>query len=581
MPNWNLSDILEKKSPQEIINNIKRDVEKFKNYRSVLDSADDMLVLEIIDLKEKITYQMMQVEGYYSLIFYANTKDSDAISNLTMLKQLNTELSNEMMFFALWIMNVDEKKYSIIIGSEKLKKYKQYLKKVRILKPHTLTEENERIINIKNISSGSFFDIYEIMTNGFTFKFQGRDSLLEDVTKNYRSNNPALRQKAYETVLSKYKERSSELAEIYKNIVLDWDNEDMQLRKYAKPISSRNLSNEIADKTVDILLKVIRKNISIFQEYFKLKYKIIGKTRNTKKYEYSRYHLYAPYNVKLPKYDYETSKKMVLEMFKSFDARMHTAAKSIIDAKHIDTHPRKNKRGGAFCSNITNKHLPYIMLNHTDELGDVFTLAHELGHGIHDVLSQEQPNLLQHPSLPMCETASIFSEMLLTQKMFSEIKNVDQKKYLLMRKIDDEYASIVRQAYFVLFEIYAHDNISKGIKKEDLDEYYYSLLKEQFGDMKIPEFFKYEWNYIPHIHEYPFYCYAYAFGNLLVLSLYNIYLNEGEQFKEKYVKMLRYGGSKSPFEILEEIGININTEEFWQQGFDIIRKQVDELKKLL
>ncbi len=578
---WNLKDIIGKENSNTIINTIKSDVEKFKRYKENLNLLDENRLLELLLLKEKITENMMRVESYYSLRFYENTKDNEATAKLSMLKQLGTELGNETMFFSLWLMKLDDKRANALIDSKKVEKFRHYLERIRALKDHTLSEDIERIINLKNIASSGFFDIYEHITSGFEYDFDGKKISEEELKVKCRDQDAKTRERAYRILLEKYASHKSELSEIYRNIVLDWYNEDVIIRKYSKSISSRNLSNDLDDKTIEVLLNVVRKNNKMFQEYFKLKHSMINKTlKKDRQFRFSRYHLYAPYNMKLKKYDYEYSKRYVLDTFRQFDKRFYDAAKSTFDAKHVHSHPQKNKRGGAFCYLITNKHMPYILLNHTDDLRDMFTLAHEFGHGIHDVLSMDQPNLIQHAPLPMCETASIFSEMILADRILKESKNNEEKKYILMNLLDNQYASITRQAYFVIFEMFAHDNIIKGIQLENLDKEYLELLKEQFGTMEVPEPFKNEWNYIPHIHETPFYCYAYAFGNLLVLSLYDMYRKEGRNFIDKYVNILASGGSKSPKELLAGIGIDMASEQFWQRGFDIIKEEINQLKKL-
>lgn len=580
---WNLNELVNKK-PEKILEEIKKDVESFTRYKlSIHKNNKEIidLVFKIILLKEKMYEKLMLLNGYYSLRFYENTKDEEASAKISMLKQLGTEINNKTLFFSHWIMKLDEKTYKNIINTEKLKSFKHYFEKTRSLKKHTLSEDKEQIINLKNIASSGFFDIYEHITSSFMFDFEGKKITEEELKAKCRSPDPKVREKAYILLLSKYESHKSELTEIYRNIVLDWYNEDIIIRKYKRPISSRNISNDLKDKTIDSLINVIKKNNHVFQEYFKVKYEIINnKLPKNKRYEFSRFHLYAPYVFKSKKYIYEFSKNYVLQTFKDFDKRFYDAAKAIFDNKHIHSHPQKNKRSGAFCSLITNKHLPYIMLNHTDDIRDMFTMAHELGHGIHDVLSMNQPNLLQHAPLPLCETASIFSEMILADDILKKSENTEEKKYVLMNLLDNQYASITRQAYFVIFEIYAHDNMHRGITIKDLDNTYLKLLKEQFGNMKIPEIFKNEWNYIPHIHEYPFYCYSYAFGNLMVLSLYEIYRREGKKFIDKYVNILSKGGSQNPEEMFLEIGIDITSEDFWQRGFEIIKEEIKKLKNM-
>jgi oligoendopeptidase F len=211
----------------------------------------------------------------------------------------------------------------------------------------------------------------------------------------------------------------------------------------------------------------------------------------------------------------------------------------------------------------------------------MFTIIHELGHGIHDLFAGEkQQDLERHASVTICETASIFSEMLMSDRMLHESADNEEKKSILIQFLDNQYASINRQAYFVIFEKYAHEQIQKGVTKEVLDEYYYKMLREQFGSMEVPEIFRHEWNYIPHIYESPFYCYSYAWGNLFVLSLYDMYKKDGKKFIDRYIELLSAGGSDSPANLMRKLGADPESEEFWQRGFNIIKEEVEELKKL-
>ncbi|MBW2999013.1 ImmA/IrrE family metallo-endopeptidase, partial [Candidatus Woesearchaeota archaeon] len=268
--------------------------------------------------------------------------------------------------------------------------------------------------------------------------------------------------------------------------------------------------------------------------------------------------------------------------YKDFSKEAHNYAKEIFDLKHVHSEVKSGKLSGAFCYTVTKDISPYIMLNHTDKLRDLFTMMHEFGHGIHGRAARSQTHFTFHSSLPLAETASIFGETLLEKKMFDKISN-SEKLSLLLKSLDDKYASISRQAYFVLFEIEAHELIKKGATVQDLNNLYYKNLKEQFGNsIIIPEKFKHEWKYIPHIYHSPFYCYAYVFGNLLGLALYGIYQEEGDKFVENYMNVLKAGGSDSAYNILKKhLNINIKKEEFWQKAFDLIKEEVDELERLV
>jgi len=207
-------------------------------------------------------------------------------------------------------------------------------------------------------------------------------------------------------------------------------------------------------------------------------------------------------------------------------------------------------------------------------------MVHETGHAIHSIFSAKQIESLAHAKIPLAETASTFSEVLLIHDLINNAKNKEDKKGLLIKSLDSHYVSISRQTYFVIFEMWAHDKIKEGVTKKEMDEFYHSLLKEQFGDMEIPEIFDHEWNYIPHIHHTPFYCYGYSWGYLLVLSLYAMYKEQGQKFVEKYIEFLSAGSNGSIPDIMKIVGADSKSEAFWQKGFDIVKQEMDELKRI-
>ncbi len=578
---WNIDDLLNGKKADVILDEVKLLVREFaKNKNKLTNDVSSKEVLLFILLKEDIYSKFSKVSAFYSLKFNENTSDEEALAKLSYLNQLGSELENELMFFNIWFMDLDEHRARKIIESSDLKVYKGYLESVRLAKKHTLKEDIEKILSLKNVTGGgAFAGIYEVFTGGFTFEFDGKELTQEELTAKYKSMAPEERKKAYDVVYGKFSDNSVVLAEMYKNIVLDSYNELVKIRNYDSPISARNLSNRVSDKSVSALLNVVRKNVALFRDFFRLKHELLKK--NNQSCDFSRYHIYAPFDYGSDeKFDFETSKKIVLETYKNFDKRFYDAAKSIFDANHVHSHPQKNKRSGAFCFDVTNKDTPYILLNHTDTSRDVFTMMHEFGHGIHDIFSSKQPNLVSHAKLPLAETASVFGEMLLASRWIDEAKNPKKKVSLLIQLLDNQWSTIIRQAYFIIFENWAHENIRLGKTKKEIDEFYYSLLKEQFGDMEIPEVFSHEWNYVPHIHASPFYCYAYAWGNLLVLSFYAMYKEQGKSFVDKYVNFLSEGSSKSTTDILKDMGVDPESEEFWQKGFDIIKKEVEDLKFL-
>ena len=381
-----------------------------------------------------------------------------------------------------------------------------------------------------------------------------------------------LRKKAYESLFSKYDSYKDVINEIYTQIVNDWREENVGLRGYRSPISVRNISNDLPDTAVDVLLKVCEKNQKIFHKFFAIKQKELGLK------EFTRYDIYAPLEKEKSDLSYDEGMNLVLETFGEFSKEFQDATKQVIDANHIHSIIQKNKNPGAYCWGVTKTELPYVLLNYAGTLRDVSTLAHELGHAVHDVLSKNNTEFSHHPCLPLAETASTFAELILLDKLVKN--NPEKSKSLIFSQLDNYYATIIRQASFTQFEKLAHQMISEGKHLQDLNKMYLKLIRKQLGhSVKVDEMFGQEWLYVPHFYHTPFYCYAYSFGNLFALSLYETYKDEGETFIPKFLSMLSKGGSESPEELTKTIGVDINSEEFWQKGFDVIKDMVEELGK--
>jgi oligoendopeptidase F len=588
---WDLSELVKNPKDNEFsayLSSIDEKVKQFESKRHLL--KPDILTkrfLEFIKDSENISEKLSIVLGYAHLKYAENTSSNEAGALLTKMNIYATEISNKLLFFDLWFKKeIDDNNANRLI-EEAPKIYQEHLRHERSLSKFTLKESEEKIINIlDNTGISALLKIYDRMTNGFEFEYieiKGKKKIKKIFTNKeklvslVRSSQPSERVAAYKSLWSTYKKNSGVLGEIYINRVLNWHNEYITLRKFPSPISVRNLYNNIDDKTIETLLKVCRSNAIIFQNYFKEKSKML----KIKKLE--RYHLYAPLkSQKQQKIDYDKAMKMVLDAYEDFDPKFKQVVQGLIEKKHIDSELRDSKQGGAFCSTITPKIDPFVLLNFDGTIRDISTMAHEFGHAIHSVLASDKPISVQHAPLPLAETASVFGEMLLNDKVFNSVA-AREKKILLAEQIDDFYATIMRQTYFTIFEVSAHDGISKNNATtiDELADLYLGNLKEQFGDsVKITDDFKYEWLYIPHIYHSPFYCYAYSFGNLLVMSLYQQYKNEGKDFIPKYTRILSSGGTKKPEDLLMDEGIDITKESFWQKGFDLVNDKISELRSI-
>ena len=579
---WDLSELLPS-SAEEIMSDkldtLDEAIQAFESKRSYLaPDMDAEALLIIVKEYESIIEQLYVLYAYGSLWFSSDTQDSPALTYQNRMRQVLTDVQNRMLFFDLWWKALDDTEADALLPTGATNAdYRFHMEDMRRTKPFTLDEKSEQIINIKDSNGVSALTtLYSMLTNRleFTLDIDGEtQSLTRDaLMSNVYSPNPDMRAEAYEELYRVYGQDANILAQVYVNRVRDWYNECVELRGYNSPIAVRNVANDIPDAAVDALLQVARKNVGVFQRYFKLKAKWLGMEK------LRRYDIYAPLAESDKEIGYSEAVNMVLDTFGGFHPRVREQAQRVFEQRHIDSEVRKGKRGGAFCSTVLPSMTPWVLMNYTGKVRDVATLAHELGHAIHSMMADDHSVLTQHAPLPLAETASVFAEMLLTERLLEEEQEPLVRRELLASAVDDMYATVMRQAFFVHFEVTAHEAIRNNKSPEELHELYLENLREQFGDsVEIPDEFKYEWVSIPHIYHTPFYCYAYSFGQLLVVALYRRFQEQGESFKPDYIKLLTYGGSARPEDILNEAGIDMTDSAFWQGGFDVIAEMIDEL----
>lgn len=582
---WDLSDLLPDTSPEAIeerLEALEAHVAAFEAVRERLaPDMDPDEFLDVIRQYEALTEEIYRPYAYASLWFSSDTQSTEALTFLNRIQQVATEAQNRTLFFDLWWKGLsDEEAEALLPAGDEYADYRHFLIDLRRTKPFMLDERSEQIINTKDANGiDALITLYTMLTNRleYTLEVDGEEqTLTRDALMSYvHSPDADLRAAAYQELYRVFGDEANILAQIYANRVRDWANENVKLRGFSSPIAVRNVSNDIPDAAVDALLAVARENVGVFQRYFKLKAGWLGMEK------LRRYDIYAPLAESDKVVEYDEGVHMVLDTFANFNPQVARHAQRVFDEHHIDSEVRKGKRGGAFCSTVLPSLTPWVLVNYAGKVRDVATLAHELGHAIHSMLAEKHSVLTQHPALPLAETASVFSEILLTDRMLNEEPDPLVRRELLAAAVDDMYATVMRQAFFVLFELDAHQAIMDNKSSEELHELYMANLRQQFGDsVELSDEFKYEWVSIPHIYHTPFYCYAYSFGQLLVLALYRRYQQEGDAFKPGYLKLLSYGGSARPQEILEEAGIDMTDPAFWQGGFDVIREMVDELEEI-
>jgi oligoendopeptidase F len=581
---WDLDELFpgfDSPDLQAAFDNVEEQVTSFEGVRDKLKpDMDADTFLDVVRASEEIARILNRVYGYAELSFSADTQDQNAQSLIGRVQQFAAEIQNRTLFFSLWWKDVDEENAERLMSDSG--DYRYYLEEIRHFKPYTLSEPEEKTINLKDVTgSNALINLYDAITNRYVFKLHvdGEEQELTRAQLQPYIQGPDadLRARAYQELYRVFGEQGPILGQMYQTRARDWHNENITLRKFSSPMSVRNLANDIPDEAVNVLMDVTKKNSKIFQRYFKLKAKQLGIPSG----KLRRYDIYAPMAKSDKGFEFDAAAKMVLESFSAFEPKVGELAQRVFDQDHLDSEVRKGKRGGAFCASLLPDMTPYVLMNYTGRARDVATLAHELGHAIHAMLASHHSTFTFHSSLPLAETASTFGEMMLTEKLLSEEADEDVRRDILFKQMDDAFATILRQIYFAMFERDAHAMIQKNASTDELSAAYMENLKEQFGDsVELSDEFKWEWVSIPHIYHTPFYVYAYAFGQLLVFSLYQQYKAEGESFKPKYLKILSAGGSEAPERILADAGIDIRSAKFWQGGFDVLSRMVDELEKL-
>ncbi|MBN1953615.1 MAG: M3 family oligoendopeptidase [Anaerolineae bacterium] len=534
--------------------------------------------LALLDLSAQVTAQSLRVVSYAHLWFGEDTQNPAALGFLSRAEQLHAALCNRLLFFSLWWKGLDDEPALRLLAESG--QYTYYLETLRQFKPYTLSEAEEKVINIKDVNgSNALVKLYQMITNRFSFQLE-IDGEVRQMTRGelsvyYRDPRPELREAAYRELYRVYAEESAILAQIYGHVARDWDSENVDLRGFSSPIAVRNLHNDVPDAVVETLLESCRRNMSIFYRYFRLKAQWLGIER------LRRYDLYAPIQAAEKSFPFSEAADLVLDCLHQFAPVLAGHAQRVFAEQHLDSEVRVGKRSGAFCASVLPGMTPWVLTNYQGKTDDVLTLAHEIGHAVHAMMAQDHPVFTFHSTLPLAETASVFSEMLLVDRWLAEESDPAARRDLLVTVIDEAYATIARQAYFVLFENQAHPQALAGATADEMGALYLQNLHEQFGDaVDVSDEFRWEWIAIPHLYRTPFYCYAYSFGHLLVLALYKQYKEEGASFIPRYLKILGYGGSASPAHIVGEAGFDMASPAFWQGGFDVLTGLLDELEAL-
>jgi oligoendopeptidase F len=462
-----------------------------------------------------------------------------------------------------------------------LAKYRHYLDYKRTWRPHYLSEPEEKILDEKAVTGrAAFVRLFDETAAAMTFPFEhaGRSESLSIQQINAKLYEPdrSVRQAAAAGLTRGLKDNARLLTFIFNNLVLD-HHSDCTLRKYPHPMAPRHLANEISDEVVEALMTAAERHHATVQRYYRLKGRLLGLDPL---YDYDRY---APVFSDLPACDWGTARRTVQESYAAFSPRAGTIIGEFFERSWIDAELRTGKRGGAFSSSTVPSVHPYILMNFTDKLRDVMTLAHELGHGLHQYLSRPVGYLQCDTPLTTAETASVFGEMLTFQRLLEMYANPRIRLALLCTKIEDGFATAFRQVVLTRFEQALHQARREHGEQttEQINELWAAANRPMHGDaVRLTEDYSWWWMYIGHFIHVPFYCYAYAFGELLVLALVQRYKQEGPGFVPKYLDLLAAGGSDKPQVLLSRLGVDVTDPTFWELGLRLLGDMVSEAEEL-
>ncbi len=514
------------------------------------------------------------------LNFSTDTGDTDYQAAVARIEELESALSQKMVFFDLEWNALDDERASAILDDPIAAKVRYYMEAERRYRPYNLSEAEEQIIIEKGVTgSGAWTRFFTQLTSAFRFDWLGEEVNMTFVLNKLRDADRDVREMAWRKLSDKLGERSMELTFIFNTLALDKANSDRR-RGYPSWISSRNLSNKASDEVVEALVSTVTGNYELVARHYRLKRALLG---YEELYDYDRY---APLNLKESEafYVWEAARDIVLDAFAGFSPRMREVARQFFDGNWIHAPVLPNKRGGAFAAPTVASAHPYVFLNYLGDARDVTTLAHELGHGIHMVLSGEEKGLFAlYTPLTTAEMASTFAEMLVFQDLMAAEDDQEVKLSMLTEKIEDTFATVFRQISMNRFE----DKMHRARREEGeltadrFNELWLETQRDMFGDsVAITEEYGSWWSYVPHFLHTPGYVYAYSFGELLVLALYKLYQEEGASFVPKYIELLAAGDSDYPDRLLAQVGVDINDTDFWQKGIDVIEEWVTQAEAL-
>lgn len=557
---------------------VQAQAERFaERYRGRVTSLSASELAEALHELEAIYETIGKVSSFVTLHWTTDTADPKRGALLQRVREADSKLDQTLLFFMLEWTQVSEEGAKVS-DDPALNRYRHHLRKQLRYRPHLLSEPEEKILNEKSVTGWQAWTrFFEETVNSIRYEWDGQQVPQAVVLRQLYSPERDVRKRAADSVTAGLRPHLRTLSYIFNTLLADKASED-RLRKYPTWISARNLANETTDEAVQALVDAVTSRYDIVQRYYQIKRRLLGLDEL---FDYDRYAM-------LPSaesyYAWDSARQIVLDAFSAFSPRMADIAREFFDKRWIHAPVMPNKSGGAFAhSSIPSAH-PFILLNYTGSVRDVMTLAHELGHGVHQYLSRPHGVFGAHTPLTTAEMASVFGEMLVFNDLMVRESDPAVRLAMLANKIEDTFATVFRQISMNRFEhaIHTARREEGELSVERFNALWLQTQRAMFGEsLTLREDYGIWWSYVPHFVRVPGYVYAYAFGELLVLALFSKYKQEGAPFVPRYLEVLESGGSDSPERILAKVGVDLTDPSFWQQGLRIIDDMVSDLETLV
>ena len=582
LPEWDLSDLYSSPDGPEIETDFVRAESLSKDfaaaYQDKLKSLDGDGLGQAIAAYEVLNEIIYKAMSYAQLLYAADVSDGERGRFYQTVQERVTDISSLTLFFRLEINRLDDDVLAAQIGSGKAAHFAPWIKDVRAFRTHQLSDDLEKLLHEKSVSGrAAWVRLFDEPEASLRFLLDGKQVSMSDVL-NQMSDTDGTKRKAAAKALGQVLTENIKLFSLVTNTLAKDKAIEDSWRSYPRPISERNLSNQVEDHVVDALVSSVRESYpGLSHRYYRLKAKWFGVDALD----------YWDRNAPLPGddakvYSWDDARRTVLDAYGRFEPKLAEIADRFFDKRWIDAALREGKDSGAFSHSTVPSVHPYILMNFHGKARDVMTLAHELGHGVHQVLSGSQGALMADTPLTTAETASVFGEMLTFRSLLEAEGDPARRRILLAGKVEDMLNTVVRQIAFHSFEGRLHDERANGeLSPERLGDIWMEIQGESLGPgIRFDDDYRSFWAYIPHFVHSPFYVYAYAFGDCLVNSLYDVFQAGHPGFQEQYLTMLGAGGTLRHKELLAPFGLDAGDPEFWKRGLGIVAGFVDELEKM-